>query len=90
MPSGKLVKCILSALLVLGWYFPRVHAASYGGLDHQEKADVIFRDLNILPDIHGGIYERYLMGDPDNASNHLVYQMTGIVDTECVCLLTFL
>lgn len=60
-------------------------AASYGVLEHQEKADVVFRDLNILPDIHGGVYERYFTGNPDDPFNHLVFQMTGIVTTKA-CL----
>jgi len=82
MRIKRVLRWLFLAFPLLCGSITLVGAVSYGVLDHQEKADVVFRDLNILPDIHGGIYEKYFTGDPDNPFNHLVFQMTGIVTTK--------
>ncbi len=85
-PFLKMFHKILFSYILMCLAFIPARAASYGVLDHQEKADVVFRKLNVLFDlpieVHSGIYEEYFIGEPDNSASHMVFQMTGIVDDE--------
>ncbi len=89
MPAKKLFQGMLAVLFLSCGNIPCAKAGTYGALDHQEKADVLFRNLAVIPkipvEVHSGIYEKYFTGDPDNPFNHLVFQMTGVV-TSKLCL----
>ncbi|MDP3732135.1 MAG: hypothetical protein Q8R31_03770, partial [Candidatus Omnitrophota bacterium] len=77
--SKKNIMTIL-ALCILA-VVPSSSVTAGGNLEHQEIADLVFRDLDVpVYDVHNGIYLGFLSADPDLHRNHTVIEMepTGV------------
>lgn len=62
---------------LLGLFVLGSSALAAGDLNYQEKGDLQWRQLQILPDDHGAVYDEFTAGNPLDKNTHNLVEMEG-------------